>query len=91
MAQLQNMRGNKQQAIENLQRASALGGLSCAYCLRSLHHYANLQGDPAFEALVDDTEAYLVAQREKLAGEGLLLTPDEVMQLDEFIFDPFAN
>ena len=34
-------------------------------------------------------EAKLATQRQRLADEGMLLTPEEVLQLEGFSFDPF--
>ena len=47
-------------------------------------------GQP-FEGLIVEQEAKLATQRQRLNDEGMLLTPAEVLQLDSFSFDPFAD
>ena len=83
------MNGNSRKAIAALRLASTRGELSCTYCLQINPHFDSLRADPDFAAFVAEQEAKLAIIRQRLADEGMLLTPDEVLQLDDFSFDPF--
>jgi len=91
LGQLHAMVGEQPEAIESLRSAATQGGLTCAWCLRLLPHFDKLRDNPAFEALIVEQEAKLATQRQRLNDEGMLLTPAEVLQLDSFSFDPFAD
>ena len=83
------MNGNSREAIAALRLASTKGELSCILCLQINPHFDSLRADPDFAAFVAEQEAKLDAIRQRLADEGMLLTPDEVLQLEDFSFDPF--
>jgi hypothetical protein len=83
------MNGNSREAIAALRLASTKGELSCTFCLQINPHFDSLRADPDFAAFVAEQEAKLDAIRQRLADEGMLLTPDEVLQLEDFSFDPF--
>ncbi len=84
------MSGDTRLAMAELRRAADQPGvLWCIWCLRHWPHWDNLRDDPDFEALIADQEVKLAAIRQRLADEGMLLTPEEVVQLDDFSFDPF--
>jgi len=87
---LHAMRGDTRQAMAELHRAAEQHGvLSCIWCLRYLPHWDSLRDDPDFEALIVEQEEKLAAIRQRLADDGMLLTPAEVLQLEDFSFDPF--
>jgi hypothetical protein len=46
---------------------------------------------PEFEAIVAEIEAQNAAAIRRLSDEGLLLTPEELLALEQFEFDPFAE
>ena len=89
LAQLHAMSGNTDQAIAALHRAASQGGLICLWCLRTEPSFDSLRGDALYISLIAEQEAKLVAQRQRLADEGMLLTPAEVLRLEDFSFDPF--
>ena len=91
LSALHAMSGNTQQVMAALRRASSQGGLTCTFCLRRFPHFDNVRDDPDFAKLVTEQEAKLSDQRQRLADEGMLLTPEQVLQLEEFSFDPFVN
>jgi tetratricopeptide (TPR) repeat protein len=89
MAQLHALNGNAQLAMAALRRAAQQGGLQCLWCLRKLPQYDNLHDNADFISLIAEQEAKIDAQRQRLADEGMLLTPEEVLALNDFSFDPF--
>ena len=92
LAALYSMSGNGKKALMELQTAAERANvLSCTWCLRYWPHWDNLRGDPDFEALLADQEEKRSIQRQGLADEGLLLTPEELLGLDDFAYDPFAD
>jgi hypothetical protein len=50
-----------------------------------------LRDDPAFAALIAELKAKVDAQRQRLADEGMLLRPDELLALEVLSFDPFES
>jgi TolB-like protein len=89
MAQLYAMSGDTRAAAAALRQA-VKDGFTCPGCLRDFPHFDDLRDDPAFTALIAELNAKVAAQRQRLADEGMLLTPGELMQLEDFSFDPFA-
>jgi hypothetical protein len=83
--------GDDQQALARLERTMNAGLALCARCLRNSATFDTLRGRPRFEALVTRVDDERAAQRRKLADEGLLLTPDAVMALEDYQFDPFER
>lgn len=61
----------------------------CASCLRVSPFYDGIRHEPAFAALIGEQETKMAAQRQRLADTELLFTPEEVLQLEDFSFDPF--
>ncbi len=57
--------------------------------MREFPIFDSLRSEPAFKEYLADMEASNAAYRKKLADEGMLLTPAEVMALKDFDFDPF--
>jgi len=91
LSALHAMKGDTQEAIAALRRAAPQGGLTCSHCVRMWPHWDNLRDEPEFHRVLDDVEAGKAVQRQRLADEGMLLTPEEVLQLEEFEFDPFVH
>jgi len=91
LSALHAMNNEPQQAFTALRHAAAQGGLSCTHCLSRWPHWANLRGNSEFDQIIAEQKAKFASQLQRLADEGMLLTPAEVLQLDEFTFDPFAN
>ncbi|NIV18331.1 MAG: tetratricopeptide repeat protein [Woeseiaceae bacterium] len=87
-AQVRVLEGEKQAAIDDL-RAAFRYGNTCDYCMREFPIFDSLRSEPAFKEYLADMEASNAAYRKKLADEGMLLTPAEVMALKDFDFDPF--
>jgi TolB-like protein len=91
MALFYAQHGDENQALARLQQAINSDVGICPGCLRDFHHFDALRGDPNFEALAEQVYAEVAAQRQRLADEGLLLTPEEVLRLEDYSFDPFAD
>ena len=89
LAALYAMNSDTDKAVAALRRAASQGGLTCLWCLRIGPYFDGLRDDPDYISLIAEQEAKIAAQRQRLADEGLLLTPEEVLQLDDFSFDPF--
>jgi tetratricopeptide (TPR) repeat protein len=89
-AALEATAANKDRALEYLQEAVSSGRHPRYYWIRESVHFENLRGDPRFEALTAEILAGLGEQRRQLAEEDLLLTPEQVMGLDEYEYDPFG-
>ena len=92
LSALHAMSGNTRQAIAELRNAADQEGvLSCTWCLRHWPHWDKVRSNPDFEALIVEQEAKLTALRQRLAAEGILLTPRQVLELENFSFNPFAQ
>jgi TolB-like protein/DNA-binding winged helix-turn-helix (wHTH) protein/Flp pilus assembly protein TadD len=91
MASLHAMTGDTDAALAELRRVGRPGGMLCTPCLRRWPHFDDLRGDATFEALVAEHEARYAAQRQRLADEHMLLTPQQVLQLDDYSFDAFVR
>ncbi|MEE8527306.1 MAG: tetratricopeptide repeat protein [Gammaproteobacteria bacterium] len=91
LSALHAMSGDTQQAVAALRHAAPQGGLTCTHCVRMWPHWENLRGDPEFDRVLAEVETSKAVLRQRLADEGMLLTPEEVLQLEEFSFDPFVN
>lgn len=89
-AQLYAMSGNSTEAIESL-RGLFEDGFSEVGYLRASPYFDNLRSDPEFISLVAEMGRRVEAQRQQLANEGMLLTPQEVATLHSFDFDPFVR
>ena len=76
-------------AIAALRKAAPQGGLTCTHCLRMWPHWDNLREMPEFDRVLVEVEASKAVQRQRLADEGMLLTPEEVLQLENLVYDPF--
>jgi len=87
-AELFAMNGDSAQAIESL-RGLFEDGFSQTTLLRASPQFDNLRNDPGFISLMAEMEERVSAQRQLLAAEGMLLTPQEVRALENFDFDPF--
>jgi len=89
LAALHAMNDDIEVAVSTLLEATPKGGLTCTSCLRNWPHFDSLRAYPEFEAFVTMLEARNEAQRQGLVDEGMLLTPEELLALMEFTFDPF--
>jgi len=91
LSALYSMSGNAQRATDELKKAAAQEGvLTCTWCLRYWPHWDNIRDDPVFEALIVEQEESFAAMRKRLRAEGLLLTPAEFRNAEDFSFSPFA-
>lgn len=88
-AMLHAMSGRPREAVEDLRRSAQRGALSCLWCLRTFPQFDSLRDDPEFESLLEAQEARRDAQRKRLADEGMLLTPAQVLSVAQFAYDPF--
>jgi TolB-like protein/tetratricopeptide (TPR) repeat protein len=89
LAELHAIRGHNEQAIAALRHAFEDGFTTFPY-LRAAPQFDSLREDPAFRAAYAEIEATLMAQRRHLADEDMLLTPEELLKLDNFSFDAFT-
>ena len=87
MGGLLAMTGEHARAIEMLNRGAELGSL-CAHCLRHFSQFDSLRADPGFQQVLANAATHAAAQRRKLQDEGMLLTPEEVLAMPSFDFDP---
>jgi len=90
-AVLHALRGDNLQALDCLRQDAADGGLSSVSALKVWPHFDNLRDDPDFQALIAEQDEINARWRERLEDEGLLLTPEEVLALKNFEFDPFVE
>jgi len=88
-AKLQGTLDNAPGAVAALQRALREGH-RCVHCLR-FPHFDTVRDDPGFVAVLHDYEATVADDRQRLADEGMLLTPEQVLELKDFSFDPFER
>jgi adenylate cyclase len=89
-ALLRAIAGDSEEAVAALRRAVE-GGFTCAGWVRVSPEFDGLRNDPAFVALLADVEAKLTTQRRSLASEGMLLTPEQVLEIEDFSFDPLVQ
>jgi TolB-like protein/DNA-binding winged helix-turn-helix (wHTH) protein/Tfp pilus assembly protein PilF len=90
-AALHAMRGELRPSLAALRQDALHGGVWCPACLRRDPQFDRLNDAPGFAAILAEQEARNDAQWRRLADQGLLLTPQEVLQLDDFPFDPFVD
>ena len=83
--------GRNHEAIEHLLEGLSQKVANHTGFVQRWSLFDGLRGDPEFEALVEEGQARLEAERQRLADEGLLLTPKEVMALEDFRFNPFVE
>lgn len=83
--------GDRKQALVWLETAITDEVLICGPCLRIHPAFDSLRGEPRFEDLVGRVRDEYAAQRQRLDSEGLLLTPREVLALEDFEYDPFKE
>lgn len=82
-AALHAIRGDTRQCLEALRRDASGGSASCPVCLLIWPHFDGLRDDPAFIALVARQDEVNATRRQRLADEGLLLTPEQVLSLEK--------
>jgi TolB-like protein/Flp pilus assembly protein TadD len=88
-AKLQGALNNAPGAVAALQQALRQGH-RCVPCL-GFPHFDTVRDDPGFVAVLHDYETTVAADRQRLADEGMLLTPEQVLQPKDFSFDPFEQ
>ena len=88
-AKLQGALNNAPGAVAALQQALREGH-RCVPCL-GFPHFDTVRDDPGFVAVLHDYEMKVAADRQRLADEGMLLTPEQVLQLKDFSFDSFEQ
>jgi adenylate cyclase len=88
-ATLLAINGETDEAVVQISQA-VQDGFSCIGCMK-FPHFDSIHDEPGFVAAREALEARLAAQRQRLADEGMLLTPEQVMALEDFDFDPFAD
>ena len=90
LSALHGISGDRERAMKELRlTADKTGVLWFPWVLRYWPHWESLRSHPEFELLVAEQEAKLAAVRQDITDEGMLLTPAEVLQLENFSFDPF--
>jgi TolB-like protein/Tfp pilus assembly protein PilF len=89
LANIYATRGEYDRAVSALRQAAEVAGL-CAPCLRTESFYKPLRDMPEFQQLVVEVERRAAEQSQRLAEEGMLLTPEEVLALENFEYDPFT-
>ncbi len=82
--------GDSERAVEALHGAMQ-DGQTCVWCLEYFPNFDSLRDEPQFNELIAEMEARNAAQHRDLANRGLLLTPQELLQLKDYSFDPFSN
>ena len=85
------LQGQSREALASLRTAAQQGGLNCSYCLQFYPNFDSLRGETGFVELLAGLEAKLAVQRQRLVDEGLLLTPEQVLQMESFEYDPFVE
>jgi len=85
------MRGEHEAALDYLRRDAENRGISSLTALTKWPEFEPLRDDPGFQALITEQEEANARWRQRLEAEGLLLTPEEVLALKDFEFDPFAE
>jgi TolB-like protein/cytochrome c-type biogenesis protein CcmH/NrfG len=88
LAHLYVTRGDYDEAIKTLRRGVAESFL-CPPCLKKDSYFEPLRDRPDFQQILADADRWAAEHRDRLAAEGLLLTPEEVRALESFEFDPF--
>jgi len=86
-----SVRGEKEAALDYLRRDAAKRGISSVSALKIWPEFDGLRDDPEFQALITEQEQANALWYRRLEDERLLLTPEEVLALEEFDFDPFAE
>jgi TolB-like protein len=86
-AKLLAINGETDEAVAQISQAVA-DGFSCIQCM-GFPHFDSIRDEPGFIAVRQELESRIASQRQRLADEGMLLTPEEVMALKDFSFDPF--
>jgi len=90
LAELHALRGETKLAVAALRQALKDGFTTFPY-LRVAPQFDGLREDPDFQAVYEEMEAKLMSQRQGLADERMLLTPDELLALEDYSFDPFVE
>lgn len=83
-------RGEYDMALDTLRQGAAVSWL-CLPCLQRDSYYDPIRDMPEFQEILADVERWARKQRDRLAEEGMLLTPEEILALENFDFDPFES
>ena len=90
LAELHALRGDTASVIAALRQALEDGFTTFPY-LDVAPQFDSIRQNPGFQAVYRAMKSELMGQRQRLADEGMLLTPEQVLQLRDFSFDPFAE
>ena len=82
--------GNADAMKDALRRALASNSLWCRECLLYAPAWDPYRNDPEFMQILDEQQYHIEQERQLLASEGLLVPASELVELQEFNFDPFA-
>ena len=85
------LRGENGKALEYFRRDAANGGISGLGALKVWPEFEDLRKEPGFQELLEELDEVNARWQRRLEDEGLLLTPEEVLALEDFDFDPFAG
>lgn len=88
-ALLHAMSGRTREAADALRRSAQRGALNCLWCLRTYPQFDSLRDDPEFVTLLEEQESKRDVQRQRLADEGMLLTPEQALTA-QLAYDPFG-
>jgi TolB-like protein/Flp pilus assembly protein TadD len=91
LAAIRTLQGQSREALASLRTAAQQGELNCSFCLKFGLYYDSLRGETGFAELLAGLDSKLAVQRQQLADEGLLLTPEQVLQMENFEYDPFVE
>jgi TolB-like protein/cytochrome c-type biogenesis protein CcmH/NrfG len=90
-AALHAMRGENLQSLDYLIQDAENSGLSSLTALKLWPHFDGLRHHPEFQAMLAEQDKLSAHWLQRLEEEGLLMGPEEVLALQEFDFDPFAE
>lgn len=81
--------GDIDSALDHVEQAILGDGFFCPPCYQD-RVFDDIRDNPRFVAILEGLTTRIETQRQRLEDEGMLLTPDEVVALEDFDFDPFA-
>jgi len=90
LAALDAMSGRTEEAVSQLREAVQAGFVGMG-ALRNYPHFDSIRDEPGFIGVITELNAIIGAQRKLLDEEGMLLTPEQVLALESFDFDPFGR
>jgi TolB-like protein/tetratricopeptide (TPR) repeat protein len=90
LAEAHAIRGETEESVKALRQAFNDGFTTSPY-LRVDPHFDDMRQDPGFQAVYSEIEAKLMSQHQDLVDEGMLLTPEQALQLGGCPYDPFTH